>query len=124
MLGLLLGGCASEFQGKWSGECAVGVGSSGTAVPVKFDIIDTGKGTVGGTGSFSYNDAEFEGAASGRIVDEEALKVEIEGVSGGYVIRLELETQAEGDDELEGLCAFQDQETLYEGDVLLTAIGE
>lgn len=117
-------GCASEFQGKWKGECSVGLGSNGAALPLEFDIIDTGKGTVGGEGSFGYNDSLFEGTASGRVVDDEALKLDIEGVYGGYVILLELETTLDSQGELEGVCAFQDQETLYEGDVLLTAVGE
>lgn len=119
-----LSGCASEFQGKWKGACNVGVGSNGAEVPINFEIVDTGKGTVGGTGAFGFNDFTFEGSADGRVVDDEALKVEIEGVYGGYVIQLELETTLETEGELEGICAFKDQETLYEGDVTLTSVGE
>jgi hypothetical protein len=111
-------GCASEFAGIWKGECDVGVGSSGTTVPVKLELGDDGRDLLTGTGEFEYNEYVFEGAANGRIVEDENLKVDIEGVSGGYVIQLEIEAEM-GPDELEGICAFNDQDTLYEGDIAL-----
>lgn len=125
LLGLAFSGsgCASEFQGRWKGDCKVGLGSNGEQLPIDLELADSGQGTVGGRGSFGYNEATFEGAATGRIVDDESLKVELEGVSGGYVILLELETTMDGAGELDGICAFTDQDTLYEGDVVLSAVG-
>ena len=115
-------GCTSEFAGTWKGECDVGVGSRGTELPVKFTVGDNGRDALVGTGEFEYNEHVFEGAASGRIADEDALKMDIEGVAGGYVITLEIQAEM-GPDELEGVCAFSDQDTLYEGDIVLTAAG-
>ena len=119
---LVLAACGSEFAGTWKGTCDVGVGSRGTEVPVKFEVGDEGRDQLSGKGEFEYNDYVFKGAANGRVVDDEALKIDIEGVSGGYVIQLEIEVE-QGVDELEGICAFTDQDTLYEGDVVLTQPG-
>lgn len=116
-------GCKSEFAGEWKAECSVGVGSSSVEMPVRFELADAGKGTLSGVGSFEYNDYTFEGGATGRELDDDGLAVDIEGVYGGYVITVELEATWDGE-ELEGVCAFEDQETLYEGDVLITAVGE
>ena len=41
LVALTATGCASEFQGKWKGECNVGLGSNGAEVPVEFNIVDT-----------------------------------------------------------------------------------
>jgi len=120
---LLSSGCASPFQGKWKGDCDVGIGVDRVDMPVEIELVG-GKGTtVQGAGSFGYNDYTFEGEARGRVVDDETLLLDVIGVYGGYTVTLELEGTLEGDGEVEGLCAFEDQETLYEGDVVLTAVG-
>ncbi|HCH64332.1 MAG: hypothetical protein CL927_05720 [Deltaproteobacteria bacterium] len=118
---LALVGCNTEFAATWKGECDVGVGSRGTELPVKITLGDDGRDALSGTGEFEYNEHVFEGAASGRIADEDALKVDIEGVAGGYLILLEIEAEM-GPDDLEGICAFSDQDTLYEGDIVLSAV--
>ena len=115
--------CASPFQGKWKGECDVGVGSNRINMPLTLDLVGSKGTTVRGAGTFAYNEVEFEGEARGRVVDEETLLLDILGVYGGYTITVEIEGTLEGE-EVEGLCAYQDQETLYEGDVLLSIVGE
>ena len=87
---VLASGCASPFQGKWKGECDVGVGSSRINMPLEIDLVDSKGTTVRGAGTFGYNDFGFEGEARGRI-DEETLLLDIFGVYGGYTITLELE---------------------------------
>jgi hypothetical protein len=116
-------GCSSDFAGKWTGDCVAGVGSRGTSVPVEFEVGRSGRDTLAGMGEFTYNDYTFEGSAEGRVVDDEAVKIDIEGVYGGYVILLELEANIDGED-LEGICTFEDQETLYEGDLTLSPVAE
>jgi len=121
-VGLLASGCASPFQGKWTGECDIGLGADRVDMPVEINLVD-GKGTtVKGAGIFDYNEYRFEGEARGRVVDDETLLLDIVGVYGGYTITLELDATMTGD-EVEGLCAFEDQETLFEGDVVMTAVG-
>ena len=115
-------GCASAFVGTWKGECDVGVGSSGVNIPVTMELGDASRDLVSGTGEFEYNDYVFEGAASGRVVDDEAVKIDIEGVAGGYLIVLEIEAEHNAE-ELEGICGMKDQDTLYEGDITMTLAG-
>ena len=119
---LPLAGCASAFVGTWKGECEVGVGSSGATLPLTLELGDAGRELVSGTGEFEFNDYVFEGAASGRITDDEALKLDIDGVAGGYLLVLEIEAEL-NTDALEGACAIEDQDTLYEGDVSMTLAG-
>ena len=116
-------GCASPFQGKWKGECDVGVGSNRINMPLTIDLVGSKGTTVRGIGTFGYNGVEFEGEARGRVVDDETLLLDIVGVYGGYTITVEIDGTFDGE-EVEGLCAYQDQETLYEGDVLLAIVGD
>lgn len=120
---VLASGCAGPFQGQWKGECDVGVGSSRITMPLEVDLVGAKGTTVRGAGSFGYNDVSFKGEARGRVVDEEALLLDVIGVYGGYTITVELDGELEGD-EIEGLCAFEDQETLYEGDIVLSFADE
>ena len=119
---LTLVGCTNAFVGTWKGECDVGVGSSGSTLPLTIKLGNAGRNLVSGTGEFEYNDYVFEGTASGRIVEDESLKLDIEGVSGGYLLVLEIEAEL-GSEELEGACAMEDQDTLYEGDLTMTMAG-
>ena len=119
---LSLVGCANVFVGTWKGECDVGVGSSGVNIPVTMELGNASRDLLSGTGEFEYNDYVFEGAASGRIVEEDAVKLDIEGVAGGYLIVLEIEAEHNAE-ELEGICGMKDQDTLYEGDITMTLAG-
>ncbi len=90
-------------------------------MPVSLDLVDTKGTTLAGVGQFAFKEALFEGEARARIVDDEVLDVDVVGVYGGYTISVAYELEL-GTEDLEGTCAFVDQDELYEGDVTFQRI--
>ncbi len=120
-LGLLLvvGGCGRSIRGAWKGTCEAGVGVEAFDMPMVLEVQERDGDKVKGGGAFQYKDFPFTGALTGTF-DDDALDAEIEGEAGGYTITTRVLLDR-FDDELDGICAFEDQGVLYEGEVIFSA---
>ena len=114
MIAVQLAGCSAGLVGDdWVGTCVVGEASDAWVLPVEMTFVRDVRGELLGEGMYRFDEREFVGVVEGRIAGED-LSMELFGVHGGYTVTLLVEAELDGEDDMEGICEFDEEQGEFE----------